>query len=153
MNKDKLKLTIKIGENPDHDKQPEIVGQTFKLTANTICELQMLQRQFADDNNIGGGNWYFGEITNENGEPIGRLSYNGRFWETQKSESELIDDLKELENHYNDVLMEDATGEGGIDFLGETLKNFIDDTDEKFSSLDEVNRELIECGIMPIGRD
>lgn len=51
-------------------------------------------------------------------------------------------------------LRDDDTETGGISFRGETLADFIEETDLGYGhSLDEVNKALKECGIMPIGED
>jgi hypothetical protein len=48
-------------------------------------------------------------------------------------------------------LRDDDTETGGVSFRGETLADFIEETDLGYGrSLDEVNKALKECGIMPI---
>ena len=50
------------------------------------------------------------------------------------------------------VLRDDATPYGGVSFHGETLGDFIGETDylSEDSDMDTVNSALIECGIMPV---
>lgn len=51
------------------------------------------------------------------------------------------------------ILKDDQTETGGVAFVGETLKDFIDSVMLKLnytSSLEKVNAALLECGIKPI---
>lgn len=57
---------------------------------------------------------------------------------------------KELESYYSYVLEDDSTPYGGVAFSGETLRDFIETSGERFTSLKEVNVALKECGIRPI---
>lgn len=52
------------------------------------------------------------------------------------------------------VLRDDATPYGGVSFHGETLGDFLAETDfDENSDMDAVNSALIECGIMPVPFD
>lgn len=55
----------------------------------------------------------------------------------------------------NTVLTDDGTETGGTSYLGETLKDFLQEIGKPLSSTDnmaKVNGWLIECGILPIKR-
>ena len=54
----------------------------------------------------------------------------------------------------NYVLRDDATVHGGVSFHGQTLGDFIAETDlTEDSDMNTVNFALIECGIMPVPFD
>lgn len=64
-----------------------------------------------------------------------------------------VKDFEELSaEHFLDIeLKDDETDFGGISFIGETLRNFLDEVDLPYtSSLKDVNQALIECGIKQI---
>lgn len=49
------------------------------------------------------------------------------------------------------ALKDDSTPYGGISFIGETLKDFMDEINEPMTSpMDKVNEWLKECGICEI---
>jgi len=47
------------------------------------------------------------------------------------------------------VLEDDDTPTGGVSISGETVKDFVEEFDG-FSTLEELNEALEECGILPI---
>lgn len=51
------------------------------------------------------------------------------------------------------VLEDDYTETGGIAFMGETVRDFIEDSDPEKMSLEELNRDLVACGIKPMMKD
>lgn len=56
-----------------------------------------------------------------------------------------------IKNYLHIELTDDNTTKGGISFVGETVKDFLQDTDLKSSdSLEKLNKELVACGIEPI---
>lgn len=60
--------------------------------------------------------------------------------------------LEELRREFRNIYLEDdATETGGISFIGETLDNFLDEIEMPYDSpLEEINKALSECGIMPV---
>lgn len=48
------------------------------------------------------------------------------------------------------ILEDDDTEYGGVAFTGETLGDFLDDIGDGFSTLEELNTALKECGIKPL---
>lgn len=60
--------------------------------------------------------------------------------------------LEELRRKFRNIYLEDdATETGGISFIGETLDNFLDEIEMPYDTpLEEINKALSECGIMPV---
>ena len=48
------------------------------------------------------------------------------------------------------VLQDDNTESGGTSFAGETVRDFLSDTEDNVTTLSELNDLLRECGILPI---
>ncbi len=78
-------LTVKLSSvgNPDFGQNPRrplpgvkshTIGVVDFADASRVCQ------EYIKTNNLGGGNWNGGEITNEAGETVGHVSYNGRVW-------------------------------------------------------------------------
>ena len=57
-----------------------------------------------------------------------------------------------MDKKFLNIKLHDGPGEtGGISFAGETLLNFLEETDMSIdSSPEEINKALVECGILPI---
>jgi len=68
---------IDYGQNPNMalDGVP-----TKREGAPSIEECQHLVKKYIDEYNLGGGNWAGGEVCGDNGDVIGHISYNGRYW-------------------------------------------------------------------------
>lgn len=72
--------------NIDHKEDPNknivngIVVESENIPADSIEECQRTVREYIEKNRLGAGNWTGGQVFN-NGEKIGYISYNGRFWE------------------------------------------------------------------------
>lgn len=65
--------------------------------------------------------------------------------EVSSLEKELGKDWKDI------VLQDDSSSEGGTSFSGETLGEFLNEIDgEEVKTLDELNKILKECGILPL---
>ncbi|MFA6230943.1 MAG: hypothetical protein WC617_12355 [Rhodanobacter sp.] len=70
-----------LGQNPD-----EIPYGTLAADQLVQCSMDKageVTRKFCEDNGLGGGNWVGGDIW-ENGEHIGHVAYNGRFFPGEK---------------------------------------------------------------------
>lgn len=46
----------------------------------SIAEASAACRKFIADNELGGGNWSGGDVQDEAGKVVARISYNGRAW-------------------------------------------------------------------------
>lgn len=80
------KVTLSACGNIDHFENPYnniVHGIKIKsnvVECNSIEECQKVVRKYIEDNLLGGSNWTGGKVFKDN-ELIGRISYNGRFWE------------------------------------------------------------------------
>ena len=82
-----MTMTVTVSHAPN----PDIVGGYWQDTVdsrkaqyievNGINEAIRTCRGYIRLNELGGGNWTGGEVFN-NGEYIGRISYNGKFWQS-----------------------------------------------------------------------
>lgn len=50
----------------------------------------------------------------------------------------------------NTVLEDDDSPYGGVDYVGETVREFVESSSENMMTLDELNAALVECGIKEI---
>lgn len=84
-------------------------------------------------------------INNDNGYTYGSI--------TESSfTTERLNDLAQFEAYMDIELEDDGTEYGGIEFAGETLRDFLTGLDESDRPVDvkELNELLVECGIKPI---
>ena len=79
----KYKVIIRANGNPDHGEDPEeFLYPSEGYLADSIEECQKAVNEFIKSTGIGGGNWSGGQVYDtSNGEFVGKISYNGRFWE------------------------------------------------------------------------
>jgi hypothetical protein len=95
----KGKLIVALGAGPNLDFEPPSRERFIKkgLTYATVRNMKEASRtcqRFIRDNELGGGNWYAGgsgsvmpgDVFDENGEMVGRISYNGRMWSPDEKE-------------------------------------------------------------------
>lgn len=79
-----LKVTLASVGNPDFPGQdasrplPGVENRT--VTVVDIPAASKACRDYIEKNDLGGGNWAGGLITDETGAEVGRVSYNGRVW-------------------------------------------------------------------------
>lgn len=67
--------------NPDFGQNPRKPMSPAKcISANSIEECQVAARKYVDDYDLGAGNWSGGQVY-QDGEYVGYVSYNGRFWD------------------------------------------------------------------------
>ena len=68
--------------NPDLGECPyeEIVPPQF-VQAASIEECSEVVRNYIEDNNLGSGQWCGGQVYEEEVGYIGKISYNGKFWD------------------------------------------------------------------------
>lgn len=80
------KVILKACGNIDYDENPylPIVNKTYVDSnmefCNSIKECQAKVREYIEKYNLGSGNWIGGNVY-DNKKYIGRISYNGRFWD------------------------------------------------------------------------
>lgn len=59
--------------------------------------------------------------------------------------------MKKGEDYLDYILKDDETPYGGTSFNGETLRDFLDSVEIEYAtSMEEINKALVECGIKPI---
>lgn len=80
----KYKVKLSSVGNPDFGQNPNARKYGAEKNKFVACEsfkqASELCIQFIRDNELGGGNWSGGLIT-ESGKAVARVSYNGRVWE------------------------------------------------------------------------
>ena len=78
-------LTLSHAPNPDvqggYWTPPVQSGTPQTLEVVGIEQAQDLCRRYIDGNGLGGGNWTGGQIHDESGELVGRIAYNGRYFD------------------------------------------------------------------------
>ena len=80
------KVTLSAVGNPDFNENPHsniVKGRAVQPKTEeyqTIAECQKAVRSYIERNLLGGGNWTGGEVYKDN-DYVGRISYNGRFWD------------------------------------------------------------------------
>lgn len=78
-----LQVTLSSVPNRDFnnrfEQQQKAIAPVYVVVAN-YAEASGVCRNFIADNDLGGGNWTGGQIRDEFGDLIGRVSYNGRVW-------------------------------------------------------------------------
>ena len=80
----KYKVELNSCGNPDHGENPykQIEGALAVMAhVDSIEEAQQAVRDYIDEHDLGSGNWAGGSVWTEENEYIGRISYNGRFWD------------------------------------------------------------------------
>lgn len=79
-------VTLSACGNIDHNENPYsnyVNGNKVKpmvSKAKTIEECQVIVRGYIEGNDLGAENWTGGKVY-LNGERVGYISYNGRYWE------------------------------------------------------------------------
>ena len=78
----KYSVVLKSCGNPDRRQNPhETLSPTEVYWANSIEECQDAVLDYIEEWDLGGGNWAGGNVYDDNGEYVGNISYNGRFWD------------------------------------------------------------------------
>ena len=76
----KYSVILSAHGNPDHYESPlEEVAPGKVEHAASIEECQAAVREYIDKHGLGAGNFTGGDVYH-NGEVIGRISYNSRYW-------------------------------------------------------------------------
>jgi len=68
------------GEIPGYWQAPKDDGRPQVISVGSIEEAQEASRDYIKRNGLGGGNWTGGAVADETGRPVGKISYNGRYW-------------------------------------------------------------------------
>lgn len=90
----KYKVYLDTCGNPDRYENPykQIDGATAEMAyVDTIEEAQAAVRAYIDKHYLGSGNWAGGNVWDINDNYIGRISYNGRFWDKDTEYGKLED--------------------------------------------------------------
>lgn len=81
MMKAKYSVVLSAHGNPDHYESPYAqVAPNGVAHAASIDECRQIVREYIDKHDLGAGNWSGGDVYHC-GEMVGRISYNGRFWD------------------------------------------------------------------------
>ena len=82
-------LTLSHRPNPEvpngYWTQPVQSGTPQTLAVDSIEQAQELSMRYRDGNSLGAGNWSGGQIHDESGELVGRIAYNGRYFDSVPS--------------------------------------------------------------------
>lgn len=70
---------INHGENPYLNIVDDIAIEPMVAEAETIEECQQIVRDYINKHDLGGSNWDGGDVFKD-GQKVGRISYNSRFW-------------------------------------------------------------------------
>jgi len=94
-----MKVTLESVGNPDFGQNPS--ESLYGCDPNATVEVSSFEhasalcRQFIDKNELGGGNWSGGLIT-EGGKEIAYVSYNGRVWKIEEGKPRYSGDNEEI---------------------------------------------------------
>ena len=92
-----MKVILTAMGNPDKMEDPykQLPGmRKEEIEVFTFSEASRVCREFIAKHELGTGNWdgEAGEIQDDDGYPIARISYNGRAWEANNREKEIVID-------------------------------------------------------------
>jgi hypothetical protein len=83
-----MKVELKSAGNPDFGQDPNkpLYGcePNKSIVVGSLKEAKRLCLKFIKDNNLGGGNWIGGKVSNGS-RIIAYVSYNGRVWDKEPS--------------------------------------------------------------------
>jgi hypothetical protein len=78
-----MTLTLSNVGNPDFGQDPNrpLPGTSKRLRrVFSLEEASKACRAYIEENELGGGNWTGGKLVGDDGEEVGRVSYNGAVW-------------------------------------------------------------------------
>lgn len=75
-----LFVVLEAVRNPDHGQYGTLIPR-HTVAARDIPHASELCMAFIDRHGLGGGNWSGGDITDNAGRAVGKVSYNGKVWE------------------------------------------------------------------------
>lgn len=73
-------VTLSCAGNPDMRQAHNLGVPILQVVVNSLDDARDECRKYIGENDLGGGNWTGGQITDEQGNPIAEVSYNGRIW-------------------------------------------------------------------------
>lgn len=85
-----LTLVVDSRGNPDHGQNPDrplygVPGVTVRVSS--LREASRKAREYIEQHDLGGGNWAGGDVLDESGQVVARVSYNGRVWQSEACEN------------------------------------------------------------------
>lgn len=96
-----MKVLLSSVGNPDFRQDP--TKPLWSAEENRVVEIETFEDasveciSFIHHNQLGGGNWNGGDITDDNGKLIAYVSYNGRVWAVEEGQGKWSGDSKEIE--------------------------------------------------------
>lgn len=84
-----MKVTLSSGYNPD--RKMDHANRSRKETIVSVSDLKEAREKcvkYRDENMLGGGNWTGGKVTDDEGNFLAQISYNGRVWDREYWTSE-----------------------------------------------------------------
>lgn len=103
-------VELKNVGNIDHDQNPYIPlpgTTTYTASVKSLEEAVAGCLQYIEFNELGGGNWTGGKVTDKHGKQVAYISYNGRVWDSNKMSNEIevnqsiIADILKPRIHYH----------------------------------------------------
>ena len=83
-----MKLMLSSTGNPDHLQNPneKLFGceADHMIAVHSFADASKKCRDFIQRNELGSGNWSGGKIFDNDGICIGKVSYNGRVWNSEQ---------------------------------------------------------------------
>lgn len=79
----RFRVALSANTNPDFPRGSHEGSVSLPLTyehVDTLQEASAAVRRYLDTNDLGSGNWTGGDVTDETGAVVARVSYNGRLW-------------------------------------------------------------------------
>lgn len=87
-----MQVELKADPNPDYSKDDHratVRIKAFRHTVDSYKDASRAVRHFIQTNELGAGNWSGGRIFDDVGRVIGRVSFNGRIWDTSNNEIQI----------------------------------------------------------------
>lgn len=85
-----MKVTLSHARNPDisggYWDKPIDAAKPRSIPCDSFADAAYVARRYITRNNLGGGNWTGGQITDEFGKTVARVSFNGRVWDLNDKE-------------------------------------------------------------------
>lgn len=76
------RVCLKSCGNIDFDENPfQEISPLRVVEANSIDECITIVWDYIEEYNLGGGNWIGGQVYDDVNNYLGKISYNGRFWD------------------------------------------------------------------------
>jgi hypothetical protein len=79
-------VSLSSAINPDRPNQDIELIRPYGVEVKSFLEASQTCRAFIEKNGLGAGNWAGGNIYDENGQKIAKVSYIGRVWDKKDRE-------------------------------------------------------------------